>query len=785
MEGMSIYLFRSLPLHKWVIVRDDLVLLNSLFTNDDTKARQIQFAKYIVDNLNFDYRNDSRDENLAKSQPWSKRKLPFLSYEIHQDIAFMLLDACHKYQPLLMEKSKTGGSGIEKVGAVVSSAVNTYIPLAEQVLFFKLPTAPASKNQAFIREFITWAWKIILRIKLYDCPVSSRAADIEKSINLSFLRLVLNSNTGEESTLHASLLVYVSFMLTTTSRHFLRFESGNGWIKLLVILRRGKPEAVIHALCEMIPSFVYLHGDDFFNDESLSDLLIHMTQLKSDPGLVNAAKDVVKSKQDIPYYGTCGVNLVIASTIWQAKFIDSVSQLMEDGGSGFSYLDLILHSWLKTLLRKPDWMWDTYCVAMVDCICKIAFSLGNHVAYKMFVEEHKRLKTANTQNQANSQRITRFFNSVISGDGFPSLLVGEWSVLNFKANTFYKTPGIEKHQFWFAFEVLLMETAEEQAQREQVAKAIGAHLEKQHSNATTTTTTNSNNADATPTPTLTPTTTATTSTTNTTNTAATKSTSTSTPTSTATSTATSTDTNIDISPIHKALNIPHKKPLEFFSIYRWAQHILVAPLDHPLLILYLQIFFSLYYESTVVPTSENNTQQLVYGYMFFNKKPELISKLRDTIANIQTYYGQKMANLEHDSQAQDDAYCLQQVYYSMWLWLGQADLLKTDFKPNSLPQHYSIPRLAKCHNAEKEKQPWHDFQQLWMDLVDMDDLEQSFLEYPWESSDKFQRVASPDDVSSNIDTISLFRTQRYIPHQSTVVSLPSLDTALPTAKRNR
>ncbi|KAI8877890.1 hypothetical protein K501DRAFT_337119 [Backusella circina FSU 941] len=768
MEGMSIYLFRSLPLHRWVILRDDLVLLNSLFTNDETKGRQIQFAKYIVENLNFEYRNDSRDDNLAKSQPWAKRKLPFLGYDIHEDIAFMLLDACHKFQPLLTETGKKSNGGMEMVGAVVSSAVNTYMPLAEQVLLFKLPNAAntsLSKHQAFIRDFMKWAWKMVLRIKLYDCPVSSRAADIEKSINLPFLRLILNSNTSEESTLHASLLVYVSFMLTTTSRHFLRFESGNGWMKLLVILRRGKPDAVIHALCEMIPSFVYMHGDDFFNDESLSDLLIHMTQLKTDPGLVNAAKDVVKTKHDVPYYGTCGINLVIGSTIWQSKFIDDVSQLMEEGGAGFSYLDLVLHSWLKTLLRKPDWMWDTYCVAMVDCVCKIAFSLGNRVAYKMFIEEHKRMEATKNQNQANSQRITRFFNSVISGDGFPSLLVGEWSVLNIKANTFYKTPGIEKQQFWFAFEVLLMETVEEQAQREEIAKAIGVQMEKllppADNTITTTTDMNANaNTTTTTTPVASPTTT-----------------------SSTTTTTTTTTTNLDIAPIHKALNIPHKKPLEFFSIYRWAQHILVLPLDHPLLILYLQVFFTLYYESTSISTSENKTQQLVYGYTFFNKKPELISKLRDTIANIQTHYGQKMANLGHGSQAQADAYSLQQTYYSMWLWLGQTDILKSDFKPTTLPQHYSVPRLLGCYNTTK--QPWHDFQLFWMDLVDMDDLEHSFLEYPWESSEKFQRVATPDDISSNLDTISLFRTQRYTPHQSTVVNLPSLDTALPAAKRNR
>ncbi|KAI7869166.1 hypothetical protein BDF14DRAFT_1785477 [Spinellus fusiger] len=36
------------------------------------------------------------------------------------------------------------------------------------------------------------------------------------------------------------------------------------------------------------------------------------------------------------------------------------------GGGGFSYLELILHSWLKTIFLRKDWIWVEHYVKMVD-----------------------------------------------------------------------------------------------------------------------------------------------------------------------------------------------------------------------------------------------------------------------------------------------------------------------------------------------------------------------------------------------------------------------------------
>ncbi|RCH77745.1 hypothetical protein CU097_000771, partial [Rhizopus azygosporus] len=117
--------------------------------------------------------------------------------------------------------------------------------------------------------------------------------------------------------------------------------AGDGWLKLLTILKRGRSEAVISILSEMIPSFVYMHGDDMFNDASLTDFLKHvfLTKTQIDP--------------------------VIEANMWQAQLIDD--SVMEKG-SGFSYVDLMMHCWLKTVFQRTDWISQKPLVDMMDTL---------------------------------------------------------------------------------------------------------------------------------------------------------------------------------------------------------------------------------------------------------------------------------------------------------------------------------------------------------------------------------------------------------------------------------
>jgi hypothetical protein len=728
MERMALYLFHSIKLDNWIILNHDLKLLHKLLSspagsstiNLTTQQKaQIQLAKYVMGHLNYGYKRNVIDANVSKSQPWHNRKVPFLSYDIHEEIAFILLDACQQFQPLPDTPTNENRGAIELVGTM-TSAVSTYLPIADQIQLLKSaytpnPTTTTTKNNNtttgnIAHDFIHWAWSIAIRLKLYDCPVSPRASDIEGSITLPFLRLVLNSFNHVSSS-HSALIVYISFMLSVTSRHFLRFASNDGWMKLLTILKRGKPEATILILDEIIPSFVYMHGDDFFNDDSLFDFLKHAIELKHDPALTKAANNLTKTnKQQVPTdINTTGIGRIIASHIWQAHLIDDVSDLTDETGKGFSYVDLVMHSWLKTVFRRTNWMWHSPYIAIVNTISKLAFTLHRHrLVYPMLIEEHKRMEASRLQNTTSSPRLTRFIKNMMASDGaFTSLLMGEWSLLNLKQNTFSKAPGVELQLHWFSFEVLVMETTLERSIREEITIRVDPK----------------------------------------------------------------TDT-IDV--IYKSLDAA-KKPMEYLVIYRWVSHILVMSMDHPLLPLYLQMFFSLYYQCI-----SHDQMTLLLGSVLFSKKPELITKLRDYIANVQTHFGQKLT----DAGSGHTAEVLQQLYYSMWLWLGNADLVGGKINLQDLPTHYDIDRLALCYAKSEQEQPWYQIDRYWMDLVEVDQLEQEFLAYPWEDSEKFR--TDQDDTNSSSyqpsmsiveDLVSLSTTTRRLrlmTDESTIAPLPPI-----------
>ncbi|CEP19890.1 hypothetical protein [Parasitella parasitica] len=734
MERMALYLFHSLNLDNWSILKDDLKLLHKLMSSaskavalNSQQTAQIQLAKYILQHLNYGYTCDSVDHQASKSQPWHSRKMPFLNYDVHEEIAFILLDACQQFQPLpdASAKNTSDNKGAIELVGTVTTVVTTYLPIADQIQLLKSTYDNSINNNSnsgnTASDIINWAWSVAIQLKLYDCPLSPRASDIENSITLPFLKLVLNSYNAVSSS-HSALLIYISFMLSVTSRHFLRFESNDGWMKLLVILKRGKPEAVIHAFSEMIPSFVYMHGDDFFNDESLSDFFKHLVELKTDPMLTKAAAKTHKGTD------FTGIDIIISSHVWHAHLIDSVSDLMDENGKGFSYVDLVMHSWLKTVFRKADWMWHSGYVSVVDCLCKFAFILYRHgMVFQMLLEEHKRMESTKLLQSASSPRLTRFIKNMVVSDGGPytSLLTGEWSML--KAS---KGPGVEQNCHWFSFEVLVMETINEASFRHELCCLITEQL---------------SNSQEHPKP------------------------------------------STDIASVYRLST--QKKPLEYLAIYRWLQHIIVMPVDHPLLPLYLQMFFSLYYL--------NINDQATLGYVCFNKKSDLTTKLRDYIASVQTYYGQKITtaaaatttmtkNGDNSFNQQGtsghtvlNAEVLQQLYYAMWLWLGNGDLSSLMEDIHQLPSHYNIYRLQLCYAKKLESDlPWNQADRYWTDLVDIEQLVQDFLSFSWEGSEKFRTdditatAAKADDLTSLSTTTR--RRLRSIADSSTIEPLPSL-----------
>lgn len=716
MEGMALYLFRSLPLEKWKVLKEDLILLHPLLCESPVNSLGATFARYLIENINFGY-SEERDASISKSQSWSDRRSPFVRYEIHEEMAFLLLDAAQRIQPLPDSDSNLKGS--------VASAISSLLP--NTTTFLSAAAAKAATLRTSMvdipeaREFIDWIWNITLRLKLYDCPISSRASDIEKTVSASFLKDMLQHSTDTIAS-HASLLVYICFMLSPTSRHFLRFESADGWGKMFLVLKRGKAEAVLRMFAEIVPAFVYMHGDDFFNDPSLANFLRQMVNLKADPMLTDGALSL-QERRTLFGEKLNGVSMTVLSHVWHGNFIDSVSNMMDDKGHGFSYRDLILHSWLKTLFMKQEWMWSEHYVKIMDSLCMAAFCLSRHqLIQEMLRREQSKLEKSKHQDSSSSssspnlgpaggqsRNPLRFIKTMLPDTAYKSLLAGEWSLMSLTANNIFKTAGVEQSSLWFAFYTLLMETADEREIRQSLQVYLAG---KDLSNG---------------------------------------------------------DVNID--PFLADL----EKPIDFLCIYRWLQHILTCPPEHPLLPAYLQMFFSLYFSCI-----QTQKKRLVLGPLFFEKKHDLLSKLRDRIAFLQSVHGQKCTE-EKDTESGHGK--LRRLYYAMWLWLGNADLENADFDVDSLPAHYYPEKLQACRTSEiltkLQEQPAQFFENIW--VAGRKALENEFCNYVWIGAEKFQCIGEVSQQREQCDSkkSSSSVKKRKAPTTNQVAALPHLQLTRP------
>ncbi|KAI8081586.1 uncharacterized protein BX664DRAFT_361732 [Halteromyces radiatus] len=797
MENMALYLFRSLPISEWEILKEDLVLLHQLLRQSELST-WITFAQYVIGHLNLGYRQPESTtswDTFHTSHPWCRKsKQPFLSFATHEELAFILLDACQKYQPIhefdkyMAEGNTTVFQSTEKKGSLplFGSASPSMI------------SSPGPENTKTLShlEFLDWCWLIIQRLQLYHGPLSSRASDIDKCINLPFLRELLN-HPSDITASHGALFTYVAFLLSPTSRHFLRFESNHGWMKLLFILRRGRCTAAIDILSEIVPAFVYLHGDDFFTgDNSLVDYLQNMVEHKKDPMLRLAAQDhliaqknsFLSSKRTMingkmmkwtndfwyPKQRPSGIAMIIGSHAWHCQFIDTISDL-----DGFSYLTLILHSWLNTIFRKEDWMWNEQYVDIVDDICHIGYCLDRQsLIFEMLrkqMERLEQLRSSSPLSITSSPKMTPFasnprnafkcFKNMLPDTTYPTLLTGEWSMISLTTSNIFKTPGVEPNSLWFAFDVLLLEAEMEKDGRYHLAQLLSKPLSPSLSSSSSSSTSSSSTS------------TLVTSSASVSASAATF-TSISRHPSTSTSTTLSSATTTTLSSQFKSSNLDNefksfisqsKKPIEFYCIYRTLQHILVAPLDHPLTPLLLQLFFCLYFANVCIVDDNGISRNLFYGAIFFIKKQDQLAKLRDRIATLQTYHGQMgltspaksppsavkedrhLITAQHDEQhnhhhqqQQKHHEQLRQVYYAMWLWLGNDKLILTDDERKDtieFADHFCPDRLAECRKSTKmdqweQHQPWMKHEALWYDLIEHNKMKSDFDTYCWVDSEK-------------------------------------------------
>lgn len=715
--NIALYLFHSLNLAEWHVRQDDLGALQQLLCSSGLSDLGTNFAKYIIENINYGYTEDVEEEPHSRAKPWEKRNLPYLPYNIISEVAFMVLGMAQRIQPT-SEMFEKGAPSTE----TLTSTIAPYIPTTSGVFV----STPDAKK----RKFMEWCWDIVLRLPLFECSVLPRAKELDEAIT--------SVGIGEHAKLsndltasHMCLITYVAFMLSPTSRHFLGFDINRGWEKIQLMLRSNHSDAVLAMLANVVPGFVYMHGDDFFNHGSTYWLLEQILSAKSDPSMIEAGKTYLNRAINAGNLlkPENGLEIVIGSHAWMANEIDKAYSLADENG-GFSYLDLVLHSWIKAICSQQDWMWKSNRVSLIDYCSKIAFTNQRYTLIRNMLQlEAQRIDEVRSASPASSKsghdsprNPVRFMKSVLADTTYPSLLTGEWSMVSL-ASGLFKTPSVEQRSLYFAFETLLMETLAETDARRQIA--LQWIQEK----------TKVRNKD-----------------------------------------------DVDVSAVVKYAAINLRKPVEFLAIYRWAQHIMVIPAEHNLLPLFLQMFFCLYFGNLAMDDQNTN---FFYGHLFFNKKDNLLDGLKKRLVELKDSVVDRK-ELSEDSQvsAQEAKNCrseLKQLYHSMYLWLGDARLNKDMESIDELPKAYEPSRLIRCRNVgaslsviSSQYADMHDGSSLWMDLVDTAMMENEFKTVQWVSKVVPYQSADPTSRPG-----SSFTGRSQTP---TTVLSPAIPTKLPSFK---
>ncbi|KAI8075265.1 hypothetical protein BC940DRAFT_314930 [Gongronella butleri] len=804
MDAMALYLFRSLPLHRWHVLRDDLVFLYQFL--GDHPAPWPAFAQYVIDHLPFgvlpSLASTRDDTHHASSSPYTWATLirpPFLSPLIHEDLAFILLDTCMLYRSQLLQSDATAAaaasasastsasasasdvlsqpmwSSLQEEAKLSSSSSSSGVPMAKVGSNSSSGSVSSASignngnNKEGYAEFVAWAWTIIQQLALYHRPVSSRAMDVDKCIDAAFVREYVN-HPNDAVASHAAMLVFVVLSLSPTSRQFLRFDAGFGWRKLLLILTRGPGTAFIQLLSQCVPPFVYLHGDDFFlSDTAMVDLVRHVIHLKKDPmlraaaaaellgssiGTTKGAKNEKSAKSVtnlafFPQKHQNGMALIFGAHAWHARYIDRVSHL-----DGFSYLHLVMNAWLTTLMRRDDWMWQEEYIELMDNLCFLAFVLGLDMAVvDLFARETTRLHALSSsssstspindphhpsqqQQQQQQQQPAMTKSMSMSSSSSSGSLAAAAAAAAASSATMTTTTAATPRNVLRYIRGMLPETT-----------SILSLLNGEWSMLSLT----ANNLYKTP------------------------------------GVESSrlwfafyvllVETRIEaplrrqlaehllsrdnVADAHDSFLRLTNKPIDFFVIYRLAQHILAAPMDHPALPLLLQLFFCLYFETACRASTTDNKQcpRVALGAAFFVKRQqEMVAKVRDRVASLQTYQSQRASasasspsTLPEQQQQENYDYHerLREMYHAMWLWLGMPSPANKHVDMDALESHYCPARLAAClvpsrvpdnedtDNWERQ-QPWFSLDTLWTNLVQREALLARFDAYPWIDRDKLQ-----------------------------------------------
>lgn len=137
----AIYLFKSLPLNQWKPDIQSFEILSSWLLNYSYDKNENILARIIISHLNWEFEDNSLNQNTIITTDDNNNQKLFLPYEIHVRMACLICEISNKHAP-----ETIGYSGISESVRQVSSITD---------------------NLTTKEQFISWCWSIIATLRLH------------------------------------------------------------------------------------------------------------------------------------------------------------------------------------------------------------------------------------------------------------------------------------------------------------------------------------------------------------------------------------------------------------------------------------------------------------------------------------------------------------------------------------------------------------------------------------------------------------------------------------------
>lgn len=313
---LSSYLFKALPIAKWIPKTEDLEVLASWLLNFDFDSIQNTTARVIFAYMNWNF--DSNDEL-------------FLPHEIHVRMAFLV---CEVYTKHIGESI---GSGVTETARQVGSNKKS----------------PSKKEQ-----FSMWCWSMVSVLRLHYMDLNSQTV-MSLIENPAIVNMVPEIETThgiyQGFTEQKPLAIYLSLLVSQLG-HSIPQICHRGFDQLRLLLNDYRHSKVIRCLELITPLFVNCQSS-LFTCEAFMSILGSL--FSADKTYAKMAKEVMTAEPRGPVLSFLG-NMI-------------QHQLLNHARYGWNSPSELIQLWVNCLVRLKEWNKDTGVVWLLDIICQIAY----------------------------------------------------------------------------------------------------------------------------------------------------------------------------------------------------------------------------------------------------------------------------------------------------------------------------------------------------------------------------------------------------------------------------